>query len=128
MVHSLVDLAFIARKDWVVQFGAFGYTSAILFAGDISSSERLASRILDIARKSREGYIQWNRFAEVLGARDRRAASAPPARPVGRGVGCIHRRVRDGSVDVAERHGSRFSAMPYDRQRLPESQMRSGST
>jgi hypothetical protein len=58
MAHTLVDLAFIARKDWVVQFGAFGYTSAILFAGDISSSERLASRILDIARKSRAGYIQ----------------------------------------------------------------------
>jgi hypothetical protein len=65
-------------KDWAVQFGALGYTYAILSAGDISSSERLASRIRDIARKSRAGQIQWNRYAEVLGARDRWAADAPP--------------------------------------------------
>jgi hypothetical protein len=82
MVHSLVVLPFIAREDWEARFGALGYTAGILFADDILSPERLASRLLEIARKSRLDPDQWNRFAEVMGARDRWAADAPAARPV----------------------------------------------
>ena len=82
MVHSLVVLPFITRENWEARFGALGYTSGILFAGDILSSERLASRILEFARKSRLGPEQWNRVAKVLGARDRWAADVPAARSV----------------------------------------------
>ena len=82
IVHSLVALPFIAREDWEPRFGALGCTPGILFADDIQSPGRLASRILGTARNSRLDPDQWNRFAEVLGARDRWAGDTPAASPV----------------------------------------------
>ena len=82
VVHSLVALPFIAREDWEARFGALGCTPGILFADDILSLERLAARILETARNSRLDPDQWNRFAEVMGARDRWAGDTPAQRPI----------------------------------------------
>lgn len=79
--HSLVALPFIARDEWVERFGALGCTPGILFADDLLSVERLDERILAVVRNAKLDPTQWNRFAEVLGARDRWTANGADARP-----------------------------------------------
>jgi hypothetical protein len=70
-VYSLVVLPFISRDDWEERFGALGITAAILFADDIALPERFAERIVAKASESTVEADEWNRWANVLGARDR---------------------------------------------------------